>query len=80
MVAEARRRGDQGAEEAVVAEWQGRLRGLLGFDPAAVEQLRTLLGTLGPPATTPTTRISLRADARGHGRNYQSAGDMEIHE
>jgi hypothetical protein len=47
----ARESGDAGAADDVEAEWRTRLRRLLRSDPAAADELRSLLAELGPLAT-----------------------------
>jgi hypothetical protein len=78
----ARRRQDADAEAAVLTEWQGRLRGLLAAGAPAVAEVDRMVRELAPllRATTPSTAVTMHADARGHGRVYQAAGNMEINE
>ena len=47
----ARESGDTEAAADVEAEWRTRLRRLLRSDPAAADELRSLLAELSPPAT-----------------------------
>jgi hypothetical protein len=78
-VAAARSRRDVDAEAAVRTEWQGRLRGLLSTDPSAPADVERVLRELAPHLTSAAPQVTMRANARGHARIYQSTGDMEIH-
>ena len=65
----------QQLEDALVNEWQGRLRRLLTTNPDLAAHLRILLDeelgpALGATAPSSTANIEIHAEASGHGRNY----------
>jgi hypothetical protein len=85
-VVAARTAGDDTVEQALVGEWQGRLRRLLASHPDLAAELRRLLDeelTLELPAGDRTWGgdVDMRAEASGHGRVYQvGQGEMTIGE
>ena len=69
---DARAGGDIDTQQALIGEWQSRLRRLLAADPAVAGDLRRLLGDLTPalPAGQVWTgEVTIRATASGHGTN-----------
>ncbi|MER7671890.1 hypothetical protein ABTY61_26000 [Kitasatospora sp. NPDC096128] len=81
-VAEARRAGDERAEQEVVDLWGARLRRLLAADPGAAVQLRALVeeltGASAPVA--PQQSVTMNAKASGRARINQAVGDIHITE
>jgi hypothetical protein len=78
----ARQAGDEQAEQALVGEWQGRLRRLLAADPQLadelrlmVAQLRSALADADPPQNT---AITMQATAFGSSRVNQAGRDLHI--
>jgi hypothetical protein len=74
-VLEARRAGDEPAEQALAGEWQSRLRRLLAADPRLADDLRGILDELtpAPPEADRVRigRIQMTATASDHGRVVQ---------
>jgi len=85
-VVAARAAGDDAVEQALVGEWQGRLRRLLAAHPDLAVELRRLLDEELAPALPAggqswTGDVDMRAEASGHGRVYQvGQGEMTIGE
>lgn len=78
----ARQAGDEQAEQALVGEWQGRLRCLLAADPQltdelreVVAQLRSALADADPPQNT---TITMHATAFGSSRVNQAGRDLHV--
>jgi hypothetical protein len=71
-----------GVEQALVGEWQGRLRRLLAADPQLADELRGMVGELrlalaevdAPQGTT----ITMRATAFGTSRVNQAGRDLYV--
>ncbi len=77
----ARRGGSSGVEDAVRADWRHRFAELLVSNPGARQDLELALRQLSALASQQSNRtVTMQADARDQGRNYQSAGDMVINE
>lgn len=76
----ARLAGDAEAEQALVGEWQSRLRRLLAADPSLAAELRVLLDELGPPAAESGTAITMSVTASGSSRVIQAARDVHVTE
>ena len=78
----ARQVGDEQVEQALVGEWQGRLRRLLAADPQLADELRRMVGELclalaevdAPQGTT----ITMRATAFGTSRVNQAGRDLHV--
>jgi len=78
----ARQVGDEQVEQALVGEWQGRLRRLLAADPQLADELRGMVGELrlalaevdAPQGTT----ITMRATAFGTSRVNQAGRDLHM--
>lgn len=75
--------GDEESEQALIGEWQSRLRRLLSANPELAVQLRQVLDEQLIPAL-PGARswsgsVDLRATASGHGRVYQvGQGELNV--
>lgn len=67
--------GDTDTEQALVGEWQSRIRRLLAADPAVAGELRQLLGELAPaqPAGTQvwTGTVTMTTTASGNAQVNQ---------
>lgn len=81
-VLDARQAGDGQVEQALVDEWQGRLRRLVAADPQVadelrrvVAQLRSVLADADPPQHT---TITMQATASGRSRVHQAGRDLHI--
>lgn len=78
----ARKADDQQAEQALVSEWQARLRRLLTTDPWVADELRHIVDDLTPMLPggdrVRIGRIQMTATASGHGRIYQAGRDQSI--
>ncbi|MGC5343356.1 hypothetical protein ACPXCE_06720 [Streptomyces sp. DT24] len=74
--------GDERAHDALVGEWQGRLRRLLAADPELADELRRLVDALRNSLPRETgagsPRIDLRARASGHAQVNQAGGSIHI--
>jgi hypothetical protein len=74
--------GDEQVEQALVGEWQGRLRRLLATDPGLADELREVVAqwqaVLGEPDSRPGGSITMNATASGHGRVNQAGRDLHI--
>ena len=78
----ARQDDDEQVEQALVGEWQGRLRRLVSADPQLIEDLRRVvaqlssaLAELEPSKGTTTT---MQATTFGHSRVNQAGRDLYI--
>lgn len=74
----ARDAGDAEAEQALVGEWQSRLRRLLAADPSLAAELRGLLDELEPEAAESGSTITMNATASGSSRVIQAARDVHV--
>lgn len=72
----AREADDAEAELEIAGDWQGKFRRLLASHPGLADELRLLVQEQQPLQQAPTTTMT--AFTSGHGRTYQSAGDMHI--
>ncbi|MFD9686307.1 hypothetical protein ACFWXO_11135 [Kitasatospora sp. NPDC059088] len=81
-VAQARRAGDERAEQEVVDLWGARLRRLLAADPGAAAQLRALVEELtgGSAPAVPQQSVTMTAEASGRARINQAVGDIHVNE
>lgn len=79
-------RGDEGAGQELVRQWDAQLRGLLAAEPQAGDLLRELLqwelrpaliAASGPQAIATATTI--RADARDHSQSFAAGGSITVH-
>ncbi|MFD6322450.1 hypothetical protein ACFWOL_06095 [Streptomyces sp. NPDC058442] len=70
---------DQETLDELRLQWQGMVRQLLVARPAAVEELRALLGRLDPGGST-APQITQHATASGQARVYQAGRDQHITE
>ncbi|MEU2619529.1 hypothetical protein ABZ642_15450 [Streptomyces sp. NPDC007157] len=85
QVTEALAVGDRSAEEALIGDWQRKLRRLLTEDPSLGAELQRLLDEeltpLLPDAEAARiTKIRMNAKVSGHGKVYMSGRDMTINE
>ncbi|MFF4606026.1 hypothetical protein ACFY12_25200 [Streptomyces sp. NPDC001339] len=80
----AREQADADAEEALAAEWNGRLRRLLAAQPEVAQELDQLLreahGRLSAGEQSLIGTVRQSAHATGHGRIYQAGRDQHITE
>ncbi|GAB7106527.1 hypothetical protein JCM4814A_48410 [Streptomyces phaeofaciens JCM 4814] len=72
-VLSARGTADEETEQALVADWQRRLRRLVRDDPRLADELRrvldeALIPALPPAAQDRVAQISIKATTSGHGR------------
>ncbi|MBV9031999.1 MAG: hypothetical protein JO364_17205 [Pseudonocardiales bacterium] len=78
----ARRVGDEQVEQALVGEWQGRLRRLVVADPELVDELRRVVVRLrSAPADVEPSRgatITMQATAFGTSRVNQAGRDLHL--
>lgn len=84
-VVAARAAGDQATEEALVGDWQRRLRRLLGEDPALRAELQRVLDEELTPLLprgegARSGSVMMSANVSDQGKAYFSAGDMTINE
>ncbi|WP_063806600.1 hypothetical protein [Streptomyces regalis] len=83
-VVRAREEGDAETEEALTAEWYGRLRCLLAADPSIAQELERALnearGRLPAGEHSFVGSVRLTAHATGNGRVYQAGRDQHITE
>jgi hypothetical protein len=73
---QARRTGDERAEQELVIEWQGRLRRLLAANPGLAPELHGLLAH--EPATPAPGTVSMTATASDRARIFQAGRDLHI--
>jgi hypothetical protein len=73
---QARRRGDEQAEQELVIEWQGRLRRLLAANPGLAPELHSLLAD--EPATPAAGTVSMTATASDRARIFQAGRDLHL--
>lgn len=78
----ARRVGDEQAEQALVGEWQGRLRRLVAADPPLVDELRRVVtelrSALADAEAPQGTTITMQATTFGTSRVNQAGRDLHI--
>ena len=78
----ARQVGDEQVEQALVGEWQGRLRRLVAADPRLVDELRRVVAELRPvlaDADPPqATSITMQATTFDASRVNQAGRDLHI--
>jgi len=78
----ARQAGDEQVEQALVGEWQGRLRRLVAADPWLADELRRVVAELRAAladADTPQgTTITMQATAFGASRVNQAGRDLHV--
>jgi hypothetical protein len=75
-VLSAREANDEETELEITGDWRGKFRRLLVSHPGLADELRQLVQEQQPLQQAPTTTMT--AFTSGHGRTYQSAGDMHI--
>ncbi|GFE25054.1 hypothetical protein Sliba_55070 [Streptomyces nigrescens] len=77
-------RAHSAADQEMLSElrlrWQGYLRRLLLTQRESVENLRRLLGGVGPEAATHAAQITQHGTASGRARIHQAGRDMHIGE
>lgn len=79
----AQEAGNEQAEQALVDEWQARLRRLATADPQLADELRRVVAQLRPllPETAPqSTTITIQATASGRARVNQAGHDLHVTE
>lgn len=78
----ARQAGDEQVEQALVGEWQGRLRRLVAADPQLVDELRRVVAELGSAladADAPqVATITMQATTFGNSRVHQAGRDVHV--
>ncbi|MGH3773774.1 MAG: hypothetical protein ACRDRW_20690 [Pseudonocardiaceae bacterium] len=78
----ARATGDEQVEQALVGEWQGRLRRLLAADPQLADELRLVVAELGSALADADPQrgatITMQATAFGSSRVNQAGRDLHI--
>lgn len=78
----ARQTGDEQLEQALVGEWQGRLRRLVVTDPQLAEELRQVVAqlrvVLAEVDPAQATTISMQATASGKSRVNQAGRDLHV--
>ncbi|MEV8530893.1 hypothetical protein [Streptomyces sp. NPDC051211] len=74
----ARQAGDVEGEQALVVQWQSRLRRLLAAEPALAVELRRVLDELEPAPGESGTVITMNATASGGSRVVQAGRDVHI--
>lgn len=78
----ARRVEDEQAEQALVGEWQGRLRRLVAADPQLADDLRRVVAelrsALADTDAPQGTMITMRATAFGTSRVNQAGRDLHV--
>lgn len=78
----ARQVGDEHLEQALVGEWQGRLRRLVATNPQLADELRQLVAqlrlVLADVDPAQATTISMQATASGHSRVNQAGRDLHM--
>ena len=78
----ARQGGDEQVEQALVSEWQGRLRRLVAADPHLADELRRMVAELRPvlaDADPPQhTTITMQATTFDTSRVNQAGRDLHI--
>lgn len=78
----ARRVGDEQIEQALVGEWQGRLRRLVAADPQLVGELRQVVAelraALADADPRQNTMITMQATTFGNSRVNQAGRDLQI--
>lgn len=78
----ARQVGDEQVEQALVGEWQGRLRRLVVADPRVVDDLRRVVAQLRSVLAAVDLQqgsmITMQARAFGHSRVNQAGRDLHV--
>ena len=78
----ARQNGDEQLEQALVREWQGRLRRLVVADAQVVDDLRRVVAQLQSALAAadlqPGSVITMQARAFGHSRVNQAGRDLHV--
>jgi hypothetical protein len=78
----ARQAGDEQVEQALVGEWQGRLRRLLAADPQLADELRLVVARLGSALADADPQrgatITMLATASGNSRVHQAGRDLHV--
>jgi hypothetical protein len=78
----ARQAGDEQVEQALVGEWQGRLRRLVAADPQLVDELRRVVAELRvalADADAPQgAAITMQATTFGNSRVNQAGRDVHV--
>jgi hypothetical protein len=78
----ARQVGDEQVEQALVGEWQGRLRRLVAADPQLVEELRgvvaELRSALADADPQQLTTITMQATTFDNSRVNQAGRDLHV--
>jgi hypothetical protein len=78
----ARQVGDEQIEQALVGEWQGRLRRLVAADPQLVDELRRVVAelrvALADADPRPSATITMQATTFGDSRVNQAGRDLHI--
>jgi hypothetical protein len=78
----ARELGDKQVEQALVGEWQGRLRRLVVTHPQLVDELRVVVAqlraALADADASQSATISLQATAFGNSRVNQAGRDLHV--
>ncbi|MEU1229380.1 hypothetical protein [Streptomyces sp. NPDC005828] len=82
-VLEARRTGDDAAEEALAGTWRTELQRLVRADPSLAADVRRLLDERLAPALpreerTRIGKLVMKAEASGHARVYQAGRDQHV--
>ncbi|MFJ8742418.1 hypothetical protein ACIRL2_23880 [Embleya sp. NPDC127516] len=82
-VTEARAVGDGSVEEALIGDWQRKLRRLLSEDPSLRAELQRVLDEeltplLPDAARAGITNIRMSANVSGHGEAYLAGRDMTV--
>jgi len=78
----ALRAGDEQVEQALVGEWQGRLRRLLAADPQLADELRLVVAQLRSALADAEPQrgatITMQATAFGGSRVHQAGRDLHV--
>ncbi|MGH3789962.1 MAG: hypothetical protein ACRDQ9_04035 [Pseudonocardiaceae bacterium] len=78
----AREVGDEQVEQALVGEWQGRLRRLVAADPQLVDDLRSVVAQLGSALAAAEPQqgatITMQATTFGNSRVNQAGRDLHV--
>ncbi|GAA4603433.1 hypothetical protein BJY16_004613 [Actinoplanes octamycinicus] len=81
IVAVARQGGADAVEDAVRTDWRRRITDFLAENPDARDDLREALRQMPEPPRQESNRTTfMYSRVQDFGRNYQTAGNMEIHE
>ena len=83
-VLSAREAGNQEAELEIAGDWHGKFRRLLASRAGLADELRLLvqeqLLPMLPDNEQQVSAITMTAFTSGHGRTFQSGGDMHIND